>query len=157
MFGFHLSYSPLSGWMCQLCAVDRAVEPHPPLHLWNRSVPTHLHIHQQRLEGRGEQDDYRSLRGIYSKTPPALSSLNISQLPPGALICLWFPMLPCDVLVVYFHAYWLSNLPLQDYLFRLVPGYVDSGKGKCSYDPKQENVAVLISKTWLIYSQKKTQ
>uniref|UniRef100_A0A671WKU5 Sema domain, immunoglobulin domain (Ig), short basic domain, secreted, (semaphorin) 3Ga n=1 Tax=Sparus aurata TaxID=8175 RepID=A0A671WKU5_SPAAU len=31
-----------------------------------------------------------------------------------------------------------------DYLFRLVPGYVDSGKGKCSYDPKQENIAVLI-------------
>uniref|UniRef100_A0A669CNU4 Sema domain, immunoglobulin domain (Ig), short basic domain, secreted, (semaphorin) 3Ga n=1 Tax=Oreochromis niloticus TaxID=8128 RepID=A0A669CNU4_ORENI len=33
----------------------------------------------------------------------------------------------------------------EDYLFRLVPGYVDSGKGKCSYDPKQENVAVLIN------------
>ncbi|XP_019720690.1 semaphorin-3F-like [Hippocampus comes] len=32
----------------------------------------------------------------------------------------------------------------EDYLFRLVPGYVDSGKGKCSYDPKEENVAVLI-------------
>uniref|UniRef100_A0A3B4AHU4 Sema domain-containing protein n=1 Tax=Periophthalmus magnuspinnatus TaxID=409849 RepID=A0A3B4AHU4_9GOBI len=32
-----------------------------------------------------------------------------------------------------------------DYLFRLVPGYVDSGKGKCSYDPKQENVATLIN------------
>ncbi|KAI9515477.1 Semaphorin-3F [Dissostichus eleginoides] len=33
----------------------------------------------------------------------------------------------------------------EDYLFRLVPGYVDSGKGKCSYDPKQENIAVLIN------------
>ncbi|XP_040927311.1 semaphorin-3F-like isoform X2 [Betta splendens] len=33
----------------------------------------------------------------------------------------------------------------EDYLFRLVPGYVDSGKGKCSYDPKQESVAVLLN------------
>uniref|UniRef100_A0A8C6V0W2 Sema domain, immunoglobulin domain (Ig), short basic domain, secreted, (semaphorin) 3Ga n=1 Tax=Neogobius melanostomus TaxID=47308 RepID=A0A8C6V0W2_9GOBI len=33
----------------------------------------------------------------------------------------------------------------EDYLFRLVPGYVDSGKGKCSYDPKQESVATLIN------------
>ncbi|TKS76713.1 Semaphorin-3F Sema III/F [Collichthys lucidus] len=33
----------------------------------------------------------------------------------------------------------------EDYLFRLVPGYVDSGKGKCSYDPKQENIATLIN------------
>ncbi|XP_020785624.1 semaphorin-3F-like [Boleophthalmus pectinirostris] len=33
----------------------------------------------------------------------------------------------------------------EDYLFRLVPGYVDSGKGKCSYDPKQENAATLIN------------
>ncbi|KAI7797857.1 putative sema domain, partial [Triplophysa rosa] len=33
----------------------------------------------------------------------------------------------------------------EDYLFRLVPGYMDSGKGKCSYDPNQENVAVLIN------------
>uniref|UniRef100_A0A8C5C444 Sema domain, immunoglobulin domain (Ig), short basic domain, secreted, (semaphorin) 3Ga n=1 Tax=Gadus morhua TaxID=8049 RepID=A0A8C5C444_GADMO len=32
----------------------------------------------------------------------------------------------------------------EDYLFRLVPGYADSGKGKCSYDPNQENIAVLI-------------
>ncbi|KAG7270544.1 hypothetical protein CRUP_025146 [Coryphaenoides rupestris] len=30
----------------------------------------------------------------------------------------------------------------EDYLFRLVPGYMDSGKGKCSYDPNQENIAV---------------
>lgn len=48
-------------------------------------------------------------------------------------------------------------LPLQDYLFRLVPGYVDSGKGKCSYDPKQENIAVLISKTCFIYWPKNTK
>ncbi|XP_063732870.1 sema domain, immunoglobulin domain (Ig), short basic domain, secreted, (semaphorin) 3Ga isoform X1 [Eleginops maclovinus] len=45
------------------------------------------------------------------------------------------------VTIFYVHA----SSPLQDYLFRLVPGYVDSGKGKCSYDPKQENIAVLIN------------
>eukprot|EP00066_Takifugu_rubripes_P011756 XP_011601022.1 PREDICTED: semaphorin-3F-like [Takifugu rubripes] len=33
----------------------------------------------------------------------------------------------------------------EDYLFRLVPGFVESGKGKCSYDPKQENIAVLLN------------
>ncbi|XP_055024815.2 sema domain, immunoglobulin domain (Ig), short basic domain, secreted, (semaphorin) 3Ga [Misgurnus anguillicaudatus] len=33
----------------------------------------------------------------------------------------------------------------EDYLFRLIPGYVDSGKGKCSYDPNQENIAALIN------------
>ncbi|XP_036434307.1 sema domain, immunoglobulin domain (Ig), short basic domain, secreted, (semaphorin) 3Gb isoform X1 [Colossoma macropomum] len=33
----------------------------------------------------------------------------------------------------------------EEYLFRLVPGYVDSGKGKCPYDPRQENAAVLIN------------
>uniref|UniRef100_A0A8B9LJW3 Sema domain, immunoglobulin domain (Ig), short basic domain, secreted, (semaphorin) 3Gb n=1 Tax=Astyanax mexicanus TaxID=7994 RepID=A0A8B9LJW3_ASTMX len=33
---------------------------------------------------------------------------------------------------------------VQEYLFRLVPGYVDSGKGKCPYDPRQENAAALI-------------
>uniref|UniRef100_A0A8C5NEA0 Semaphorin-3F-like n=1 Tax=Gouania willdenowi TaxID=441366 RepID=A0A8C5NEA0_GOUWI len=38
-----------------------------------------------------------------------------------------------------------ADLESLDYLFRLVPGYVDSGKGKCSYDPKQENVAILIN------------
>uniref|UniRef100_A0A8B9LHR7 Sema domain, immunoglobulin domain (Ig), short basic domain, secreted, (semaphorin) 3Gb n=1 Tax=Astyanax mexicanus TaxID=7994 RepID=A0A8B9LHR7_ASTMX len=32
----------------------------------------------------------------------------------------------------------------EEYLFRLVPGYVDSGKGKCPYDPRQENAAALI-------------
>lgn len=45
--------------------------------------------------------------------------------------------------------------PLQDYLFRLVPGYVDSGKGKCSYDPKQESIAVLISKTCHLSAERK--
>lgn len=39
---------------------------------------------------------------------------------------------------------------LQDYLFRLVPGFVESGKGKCSYDPKQENIAVLLSKIQML-------
>ncbi|XP_071783658.1 semaphorin-3F-like [Centroberyx gerrardi] len=33
----------------------------------------------------------------------------------------------------------------EEYLFRLVPGYVDSGKGKCSYDPRQANAAALIN------------
>ncbi|KAI4884071.1 hypothetical protein NFI96_030667, partial [Prochilodus magdalenae] len=33
----------------------------------------------------------------------------------------------------------------EEYLFRLVPGYVDSGKGKCPYDPRQENAAALIN------------
>uniref|UniRef100_A0A672PCN3 Semaphorin-3F-like n=1 Tax=Sinocyclocheilus grahami TaxID=75366 RepID=A0A672PCN3_SINGR len=33
----------------------------------------------------------------------------------------------------------------EEYLFRLVPGYVDSGKGKSPYDPHQENAAVLIN------------
>ncbi|XP_053481191.1 sema domain, immunoglobulin domain (Ig), short basic domain, secreted, (semaphorin) 3Ga [Ictalurus furcatus] len=33
----------------------------------------------------------------------------------------------------------------EDYLFRLVSGYVDSGKGKCSYDPNHEDVAALIN------------
>ncbi|XP_060788031.1 sema domain, immunoglobulin domain (Ig), short basic domain, secreted, (semaphorin) 3Ga [Neoarius graeffei] len=33
----------------------------------------------------------------------------------------------------------------EDYLFRLVPGYMDSGKGKCSYDPNHEDVAALIN------------
>uniref|UniRef100_A0A8C1FBC6 Sema domain, immunoglobulin domain (Ig), short basic domain, secreted, (semaphorin) 3Gb n=1 Tax=Cyprinus carpio carpio TaxID=630221 RepID=A0A8C1FBC6_CYPCA len=33
----------------------------------------------------------------------------------------------------------------EEYLFRLVPGYVDSGKGKSPYDPRQENAAALIN------------
>ncbi|KAJ8370149.1 hypothetical protein SKAU_G00101770 [Synaphobranchus kaupii] len=33
----------------------------------------------------------------------------------------------------------------EEYLFRLVPGFVDSGKGKCSYDPHQETAAALIN------------
>ncbi|KAK3539974.1 hypothetical protein QTP70_019611 [Hemibagrus guttatus] len=33
----------------------------------------------------------------------------------------------------------------EDYLFRLVPGYMDSGKGKCSYDPNQEDVSAFIN------------
>uniref|UniRef100_A0A8C7JWJ2 Sema domain, immunoglobulin domain (Ig), short basic domain, secreted, (semaphorin) 3Ga n=1 Tax=Oncorhynchus kisutch TaxID=8019 RepID=A0A8C7JWJ2_ONCKI len=32
----------------------------------------------------------------------------------------------------------------EDYVFRLVPGFTESGKGKCSYDPFQENIAALI-------------
>uniref|UniRef100_A0AAR2KCJ3 Sema domain, immunoglobulin domain (Ig), short basic domain, secreted, (semaphorin) 3Gb n=1 Tax=Pygocentrus nattereri TaxID=42514 RepID=A0AAR2KCJ3_PYGNA len=38
-----------------------------------------------------------------------------------------------------------ESTPTAEYLFRLVPGYVDSGKGKCPYDPRQENAAVLIN------------
>ena len=48
---------------------------------------------------------------------------------------------------LFLHVLSVANLFLQDYLFRLVPGYADSGKGKCSYDPNQENIAVLIGKT----------
>ncbi|CAB1336488.1 unnamed protein product [Coregonus sp. 'balchen'] len=33
----------------------------------------------------------------------------------------------------------------EDYVFRLVPGFTESGKGKCSYDPSQENIAALIN------------
>uniref|UniRef100_A0A8C7UYV2 Sema domain, immunoglobulin domain (Ig), short basic domain, secreted, (semaphorin) 3Ga n=1 Tax=Oncorhynchus mykiss TaxID=8022 RepID=A0A8C7UYV2_ONCMY len=33
----------------------------------------------------------------------------------------------------------------EDYVFRLVPGFLESGKGKCSYDPFQENIAALIN------------
>ncbi|XP_066565998.1 sema domain, immunoglobulin domain (Ig), short basic domain, secreted, (semaphorin) 3Gb [Amia ocellicauda] len=33
----------------------------------------------------------------------------------------------------------------EEYLFRLVPGKMESGKGKCPYDPRQENVAALIN------------
>ncbi|XP_056131498.1 sema domain, immunoglobulin domain (Ig), short basic domain, secreted, (semaphorin) 3Gb isoform X2 [Lampris incognitus] len=33
----------------------------------------------------------------------------------------------------------------EDYVFRLVPGVMDSGKGKCSYDPRQANAAALIN------------
>ncbi|XP_064415008.1 semaphorin-3F-like [Latimeria chalumnae] len=32
----------------------------------------------------------------------------------------------------------------EEYLFRLVPGNLESGKGKCPYDPKQDNMAALI-------------
>lgn len=139
--------------MCQLCADDRALEPHPPLHLWNRGIPTYLHIHQQRLEGRGEcKDIYCFPSGIYSESPSAVGLesfvlINISGLQTRTLICLWFSscsLVTFSNLFLCIHS--LSNLPPQDYLFRLVPGYVDSGKGKCSYDPKQENIAVLISK-----------
>ena len=36
-------------------------------------------------------------------------------------------------------------LSLQEYIFQLEPGKVDSGKGKCSYDPKLNSVSALIS------------
>lgn len=141
--------------MCQLCAPHRAVEPHPPLHLWDGGVPAHLHVHQQGLESRGEQGGREGKR----KRKP-LTQLPEWDLPHNSLSCRpgkrrpakyfrstnWDTdlfmnsprTLPCDILTIYF---------LQDYLFRLVPGYVDSGKGKCSYDPKQENIAVLIRKS----------
>ena len=35
--------------------------------------------------------------------------------------------------------------PFQEYIFHLEPGRVDSGKGKCSYDPKLNSVSALIS------------
>uniref|UniRef100_A0A8C6UFD9 Sema domain, immunoglobulin domain (Ig), short basic domain, secreted, (semaphorin) 3Fa n=1 Tax=Neogobius melanostomus TaxID=47308 RepID=A0A8C6UFD9_9GOBI len=36
-------------------------------------------------------------------------------------------------------------LMLQEYIFRLEPGKVDSGKGKCPYDPKLNSVSALIN------------
>lgn len=33
-----------------------------------------------------------------------------------------------------------------------MPGYVESGKGKCPYDPRQENVATLISESLSVSS-----
>lgn len=42
-------------------------------------------------------------------------------------------------------------LPLQEYIFRLEPGKVDSGKGKCPYDPKLNSVSALISKSLLFF------
>lgn len=35
--------------------------------------------------------------------------------------------------------------PLQEEIFHLEPGKVESGKGKCSYDPKLNSVSALIS------------
>lgn len=34
---------------------------------------------------------------------------------------------------------------LQDYIFYLEPDKLESGKGKCSYDPKVDTVSALIS------------
>lgn len=45
----------------------------------------------------------------------------------------------------------LHLLPLQEYIFRLEPGKVDSGKGKCPYDPKLNSVSALISKYQLLF------
>lgn len=56
-------------------------------------------------------------------------------------------MVPPGSHVTFQRSISVPPLPLQDYLFRLVPGFVESGKGKCSYDPKQENVAVLLGTT----------
>ena len=44
----------------------------------------------------------------------------------------------------------LNSFPLQEYIFRLEPGKVDSGKGKCPYDPKLNSVSALISKYLLL-------
>ncbi|XP_041953281.1 sema domain, immunoglobulin domain (Ig), short basic domain, secreted, (semaphorin) 3Ga [Alosa sapidissima] len=41
----------------------------------------------------------------------------------------------------YIHRGWRA----EDYLFRLVPGHVDSGKGRCSYDPNHQGVSALIN------------
>lgn len=56
-----------------------------------------------------------------------------------------------DLFIVWPHSHPVPQfndlfLSHQDYLFRLVPGFVESGKGKCSYDPKQESIAVLLGK-----------
>lgn len=36
---------------------------------------------------------------------------------------------------------------LQDYIFYLEPDKLESGKGKCSYDPKVDTVSALISES----------
>ncbi|XP_067084326.1 semaphorin-3F isoform X2 [Osmerus mordax] len=38
-----------------------------------------------------------------------------------------------------------ETLGLKEYIFHLEPGRVDSGKGKCSYDPKLNSVSALIN------------
>lgn len=67
--------------MCQLCAVDRTLEPHPPLHLWDGGVPADLHVHQQRLEGRGETGIHGEGGGVPSVLGlKSLALMNISGL-----------------------------------------------------------------------------
>lgn len=58
-----LMNSSPTGGMRQLCSLDRTLEPHPPLHLWDGGVSAHLHLHQQRLEGRGENLGVGSMGG----------------------------------------------------------------------------------------------
>ncbi|XP_078393331.1 sema domain, immunoglobulin domain (Ig), short basic domain, secreted, (semaphorin) 3Gb [Cetorhinus maximus] len=41
----------------------------------------------------------------------------------------------------FVHRGWRS----EDYIFRLVPGQLESGKGKCPYDPREESMAALIN------------
>uniref|UniRef100_A0A672ZN08 Uncharacterized protein n=1 Tax=Sphaeramia orbicularis TaxID=375764 RepID=A0A672ZN08_9TELE len=41
--------------------------------------------------------------------------------------------------------YSTTSEPLEEYIFRLEPGKVDSGKGKCPYDPKLNSVSALIN------------
>lgn len=43
--------------------------------------------------------------------------------------------------------YLLYLLPFQDYIFYLEPDKLESGKGKCSYDPKVDTVSALISES----------
>lgn len=125
----------ITGRMCKLCATDRALEQDSSVHMWHWSLQAHLHLHQQRLEGWGVH------MHIYTHTPtcphmrPIYDTIQVFEM-------------YCSVTV---KAWWSSCLCVcvQEYLFRLVPGYVDSGKGKCPYDPRQENAAVLISESSL--------
>lgn len=143
-----------SGWMCQLCAPDRAVEPHPPLHLWDGGVPANLHVYQPRLEGRGERTDVYVFPLEQDLLLKPLCSSRPGKLRPDKYFRTtnWdsdlFMIFPCSPVTSIFNA---SSCLMQDYLFRLVPGYMDSGKGKCSYDPKQESVAVLLSKIFFSF------
>uniref|UniRef100_A0A8C8GTK8 Sema domain, immunoglobulin domain (Ig), short basic domain, secreted, (semaphorin) 3Ga n=1 Tax=Oncorhynchus tshawytscha TaxID=74940 RepID=A0A8C8GTK8_ONCTS len=56
-------------------------------------------------------------------------------------ICLYAFVILLHLILIWL--FW--SLSFQDYVFRLVPGFLESGKGKCSYDPFQENIAALIN------------
>ena len=46
---------------------------------------------------------------------------------------------------LWIYCFFLMIFPFQEYIWHLEPGKVESGKGKCSYDPKLNSVSALIS------------